>query len=376
MRKYIKIETRSKLKLTKLHLEFFKNHLEADFSFPSRITSVVGENGIGKTNLVDALYYLSMAKSAFSIPDSQNISHGKPYFLIKGEFEGGDFQMMKCYLEKGQKKILQTDEINAEKLSDHLGRFIVVLSNPLDSDIIRNSSEIRRKWIDSILSTVDKGYLDMLVHYQRTLKQRNSMLKLAEGRLTKNDTILLESYDDLLIPLCQNISARRKEFIASFLPFFIENTSQLVEGIEKSEILYETNCDHKEFPTFFKEARDKDLITQRTNIGIHRDDFNFVLNDYPIRKFGSQGQQKTFLIALRLAQFDYLSSITSEKPILLLDDVFDKLDDNRIKSLSAVLLNEDRIGQVIITDARSERTKKIFKKFPDLGIIEMNKSTK
>ncbi len=327
--------------------------------FNQKIICITGLNGVGKTNILDAIHYLAFTKSALGVSDLQVIRHDHPYFLAAGNFNSkGEFQV-RCYLEKNGKKSLKVGDVLQEKLSDHIGKVSVVLSSPYDHDIIHGTGEVRRKWTDGCISSHNPSYLDQLLEYKKILRQRNAFLKSREGRLSESDETLLGTYDDQLCAYSVVLSTFRKEFIQKFNPLFQQRIGELVGSKEQTSIVYETRV-NDQFHSHFRSFRKKDIITCRTSEGIHRDEFVFNINGNPIKKFGSQGQQKSFLIALRLAQFDYLSEVTGDKPILLLDDVFDKLDDERITMISEILMNDKRIDQVILTDARKERTLTFF----------------
>jgi DNA replication and repair protein RecF len=266
--------------------------------------------------------------------------------------------------------VLKFDGLEYDKLSDHIGKILVILHTPYDTEIIRDSSEYRRKWADSCISQHDHTYLEKLIHYQRVLRQRNALLKSMEGKLKSSDEKLLDTYDDQLIALSLSIKSIRKVFAEEIIPFFNANINWIVSDQEIPSIHYKTQVD-KGFHQVFKSFRKKDIMLQRTNCGIHRDDFLFFLNEQMIKRFGSQGQQKSFLISLRLTQYDYLLEKMGVKPILLLDDVFDKLDDERIKKIVLMLSDEKRFGQVFITDARKERSLRLFQDVSKKQIFEI-----
>lgn len=328
--------------------------------FSEGINCILGKNGMGKTNLLDSLHYLSMTRSAFNSVDQQNITYGESFFAINSVFEGEDELRVNCYYEQGKKKVIKVDGKELDKLSDHIGKIPSVLISPDDTEIIREGSEIRRKLFDSVISQHDRQYLQNLMDMQRTLKQRNTFLKQNEGRLSINRR-LLEVYDDKLLPLFIEIATTRQEFIKQFSPYFSKNYSQVFEGDEQPGITYRSDVLDEDFESQYKEALQKDLILQRTSRGAHKDDYVFKLNKRAIKKFGSQGQQKSFIIALKLSEYDYLKSIKGYNPMLLLDDIFDKLDDERISRLVNLLTDSDRFTQIFITDARAERSREFFK---------------
>lgn len=345
--------------LKKLSVLNFKNYEEVNLDIESRITVFVGKNGSGKTNLLDAIYYLSLTKSAFSSSDTHCIRNGESFFMVKGVFE----KQSKIYelvtsVQVGLKKMFRENQQDYEKLSAHIGKYPVVLVAPDDSDLVKEGSEARRKFFDSIISQLDARYLDNLIQYNHVLKQRNSLLKMfhESGRV---DALALESYDQLLIEFGTYIYNRRISFLQEFHPAFQRYYTFLVDAHEITTVQYVTGLADASFEAGLKSCRQKDLILQRTCFGIHRDDFQFQLNSGELKRFGSQGQQKSFIIALKLAQFDVLENNKGFKPLLLLDDIFDKLDDSRIARLLELI--KTSLGQIFITDARPERTTDLLK---------------
>jgi DNA replication and repair protein RecF len=364
--------------LESLELLNFKNYEEIKLFFSPEINCLVGDNGSGKTNLLDAVHYLSMTKSAFNAIDTQNIRHGENFMVIRGQFQKMDkHESIQCSLQQGQRKMLKHNKKVYEKISEHIGRYPVVMIAPNDTDLIREGSETRRKFFDSILSQLDQQYLQWLLQYNHTLKQRNSLLKhFAEKNQLDRD--LLEPYNQMLLQLGSSLLQARKEFLDEYLPYFMGHYQNLSEGREITEIRYESNMDVENPAAALENSLRRDLILQRSNIGIHKDEFVFELDGYPLKKFGSQGQQKSFLISLKLAQFDIIRQHKGFKPILLLDDIFDKLDDHRIAKLME-LVSGHSFGQLFVTDARPERTERIFQQLEDTDVkiykIEEGKAT-
>lgn len=359
------------MKLNSLKLIQFKNYESLDVSFSQGINCVVGENGVGKTNLLDAIHYLSMTRSALNSVDQQNIQYGAPFFAILGSvIRSGVEHQINCYFEPGKKKVFKVDGAELEKLSDHIGEIPSVMVTPDDSEIIREGSEIRRRFFDSVIAQDDHEYLEMLVLMQRILKQRNSFLKQHDGRRQINK-VLMETYDETLIPLFRRICVKRTRFIERFSPFFALNYRMIFEGNEEPSISYKSRVLNEDFENAYRASLEKDVMLQRTTIGAHKDDFVFTLNDRAIKKFASQGQQKSFLIALKLAEYDYLKASKGFNPLLLLDDIFDKLDDNRIRHLVNLLSDGERFSQIFLTDARVERSQSFFKNRENIGIYEI-----
>ena len=342
--------------LETLHHLNFQNYLEANLHFSPRINVLVGKNGSGKTSLLDAIFYLGFTKSAFSSSDQQCITHGQPYFFIKGVFEtGSGGREIASSVQLGAKKIFKEGPIEYTKLSEHIGKYPIVLIAPDDVDLIKEGSEGRRKFFDGLISQFDKVYLDNLIQYNQALKLRNGLLKMYAERGSAVDWTAMESYDRIMIKAGELIFTRRSDFNKEFLPVFQKYYQYLVGDSEWAEVLYSTELQDTGYLKGLLAARQKDVALQRSSFGIHRDDYEFVLSKEALKKYGSQGQQKSFVIAMKLAQFEILENHKGFKPILLLDDIFDKLDDFRIARLLELVKSE--FGQLFITDARPDRTK-------------------
>jgi DNA replication and repair protein RecF len=346
--------------LQKLSVTGFKNYTQADFVFSARINCFVGNNGVGKTNLLDAIHYLSFCKSCFTSLDAQNIRHGDDFFAIHGHYfrDNDTDELVQCIQKKNQRKRFLINKKEYERLADHIGNFPLVMISPYDRDLINDGSELRRKYIDSVICQFDKFYLDDLIQYNKALLQRNALLK-SFGEQHYFSSELLETWDEQMIRLGEQISAKRKFFLEQFIPLFREYYRYISNGSETVGIRYLSNTGELSYREAFKAAIDRDRAAQYCTVGIHKDDLEFTLDDYPVKKFGSQGQQKSFVIAVKLAQFDYTKNIKGFKPILLLDDVFDKLDDLRVSQLIK-MVSENSFGQVFITDTSSERIRSIF----------------
>ncbi|TGD57976.1 DNA replication/repair protein RecF [Flavobacterium humi] len=346
--------------LKKISLFNFKNFSEANFEFEHKINCFVGKNGIGKTNVLDAIYHLAFGKSYFNTLAVQNIKHGTDFFVIDGEFEKqGRTESILCSLKKGQKKILKRNGKIYEKFSDHLGFIPLVIISPTDADLIREGSETRRKFIDSVISQLDSQYLQELIQYQKVLGQRNALLKyFAVNRVFETGT--LEIYNEQLNVFGHNIYTKRKEFLNDFIPIFNAFYQNISNSSETVQLEYESQLSQQDLLSLLQENINKDRALQYTSVGIHKDDLSFNIGHHPIKKFGSQGQQKSFLIALKLAQFEFVKKQSGEKPILLFDDIFDKLDETRVEKIVAMVNNDD-FGQLFISDTHSERTENIVK---------------
>lgn len=347
--------------LQELRLFNFKNYAEASLKFDQPLTCFLGNNGSGKTNLLDAMHFLSFTKSAINPTDSQNIKLGETQFMIKGIFStNGKTKEVICSFQQGQKKTIREDGQDCIKFSEHVGKYPVVLIAPQDIELIWDGSEVRRKFFDSLLSQIDHGYLDALITYTAFLKQRNSALKMFADR-GQTDQDLLAGYDQKIIPAAKSIFGKRKEFIHEFIPAFQKQYQNLSDSkTEVMDIQYRSDLDGLDFGELLQKNLHRDLMLQRTTAGIHRDDFLFLLNGNEVKRYGSQGQQKSFLIALKLAEFQVIAEKKKFKPLLLLDDIFDKLDDKRINKILR-LVTEGMFGQLFITDARPDRCKEILK---------------
>ena len=339
----------------------FKNHSEKSFDFSPEINCFVGNNGAGKTNILDALHYLSMAKSFLGNLDAQNILHESDFFAIEAEIQGEEKNdIIKVQLPKEGKKIIKKNDKTYERIADHIGFLPSVMISPYDANLISDGSESRRKFLDAMISQTDSDYLFALIQYQKTLQQRNALLKyFAKNRTFDLDS--LEIYNEPLTKFGTQIFEKRQRFVASILPTIQHFYEIISKGNEKVTVIYESNLNEQNFEEILSENLEKDRVLTYTSRGIHKDDLRFEMNGNLIKKFGSQGQQKSFLIALKLAQIKRIKDITNKNPILLLDDIFDKLDDNRVSQLIE-LVNQQNFGQIFITDTHRERTESVVKR--------------
>lgn len=346
--------------LKKISLFNYKNFSEATFEFDTKINCFVGKNGIGKTNILDAIYHLANGKSYFNPLAVQNIKHNEEFFVVDGEFEKNDRnEQIVCSLKKGQKKILKRNGKLYEKFSDHIGFIPLVIISPADRDLITEGSETRRKFIDSVISQLDNQYLQQLIQYQKTVAQRNALLKyFALNHVFEKDTLVI--YNEQLNELGQSIFEKRKDFLEKFIPIFNNYYKEISNGSETVQLIYQSDLSEKNTLALLEENLSKDRALQYTSVGVHKDDLSFEIDNHPIKKFGSQGQQKSFLIALKLAQFDFVKKQSGEKPILLFDDIFDKLDEFRVAKIVS-MVNNDEFGQLFISDTHAERTENIVK---------------
>ena len=352
------------MKIKSLQIVNFKSHTDLDLTFTEKLICFSGENGIGKTNLLDAIHYLCMAKSFLNNIDSQNIHFDNEFFMINGIIEKNEkFESIKCSLKRKAKKKLQRNNKEYEKIADHIGLFPTVVISPYDSNLITEGSETRRKFLDSIISQYDKQYLFNLIEYNKALKQRNFLLKKFKEDRTF-DAELLEIWTLPLIDLCEKINKKRVLFVNEFNELFNSFYADISNKKEVSTLTLKTNIEG-DLDLLYSQNIEKDRILTYTNIGIHKDDLEFLIDGKNIKKYGSQGQQKSYLIALKLAKYFFLKEKTNTKPILLLDDIFDKLDEKRVSNLLELAMSDD-IGQIFITHTENKRLEDVLnqKNFP------------
>ena len=345
--------------LKKLSLVNFKNYFEASIEPEAGVNAFVGGNGEGKTNLLDAIHYLSLCKSYFNAIDGQNIKLQEDIFLIQGTFElNGVDENISCGLKRGQKKIFKRNQKEYERLADHIGLLPVVMISPTDTCLITDGSEDRRKFLDSIISQFDRHYLEQLISYSKAVVQRNAYLKLA-AQSRNFDIDSLQIWNDQLEFSGKRIHATRTRFIEELIPIFRKYYLFISDEKESVDIRYDSHLNDGDFNVLLNESTERDRILQYTSVGPHKDDLLFFINGFPVKRFASQGQQKSFLIALKLAHFDFISRHKGLQPVLLLDDIFDKLDDTRVGKLMQ-LVSQDNFGQIFITDTHPDRVSTIF----------------
>ena len=355
--------------INKITLLQFRNYSSATFEFPAPVTCITGANGSGKTNLLDAVYYLCYTKSYFSAYQQNSVQNGMDGFRVTGVFDRkGRAETISAKWKAGKKEIYN-NEVEYEKITDHIGTYSAVMIAPDDTELINGSSELRRKWVDGILGQVDKLYLEKLMHYQRILQQRNAWLKIQSVKPADNRTEL-EYYDAELAADGAYIYEQRKIFLKEFLPLLNDLYHRLTDGKEAVQVTYNSDLAQKPRAKWLEQGLEHDLRYQRTLRGIHKDDWEFTLNGLALKQFGSQGQKKSFLFALKLAQYAYLSKAQGHLPILLLDDIFEKLDQNRMEALLRIIRGPD-FGQVILTDTHPERIRLAFGEGADVGFIHL-----
>lgn len=346
--------------LKRLSLFNYKNFSEIEFDFDAKINCFVGKNGIGKTNILDSIHHLALGKSYFNPLSIQNIKHGEDFFVIDGEFEKQNrTESIVCSLKKGQKKILKRNGKIYDKFSEHIGFIPMVIISPADTDLITEGSETRRKFIDGVISQLDSSYLQKIIQYQKTVSQRNALLKyFALNHVFETETLSI--YNTQLDELGNEIFEKRKKFLEEFSPIFNHYHQIITNAAENVQLVYQSDLFNADLKSLLEQSITRDRALQYTSVGVHKDDLSFEIENYPIKKFGSQGQQKSFLIALKLAQFEFVKKQSGEKPILLFDDIFDKLDETRVAKIIE-MVNNNEFGQLFISDTHPERTENIVK---------------
>ena len=338
------------MRLNKLHLINFKNLAQADIELAQGINCFVGDNGAGKTNILDAVYYLSMSKSAFTMTDGQSVHHGEDFFVIEGSYrsDGGAVEGVNCSFSRRGGKVLKRNGKEYERMADHVGAFPVVICSPRDTELITDAAEERRRYLNAFISQIDRTYLNAVMRYNAVLAERNRFLK------SSSDETMLEIYDMQLAEHGTRVWEMRRDMVERLLPMVAEYYRLLSDDREQVEVSYRSELSDMPMRDVLLRSRERDIFNQFTTSGIHRDDIIFRIGGYPLRKYGSQGQQKSFLIALKLAQYRLLTEATGERPILLLDDLFDKLDIGRVARLLTLVGGED-FGQILITDCNKLR---------------------
>ncbi|MAQ69918.1 MAG: DNA replication and repair protein RecF [Flavobacteriales bacterium] len=347
-----------------LSLINFKNHESLQIDFSPQVNCFLGNNGVGKTNLLDAIHYLSFCKSYYNIVEADNIKYGERFFMLKGEFlnqDNTDFFIDASLKEKV--KYFKYNGKKYDKLSDHIGKIPLVIITPLDSNIILGGGDERRKFIDRLLSQLDSTYLYNLMSYNKVLQQRNALLKEANFHNANSD--LLSTYDKSLSEYGYQIYLKRKDCLARIIGDVQSYYSFISEKQESIDIIYKSQLNENSFEDILIQNRTKDKLLMFTSSGVHRDDFIFTINSHSLKKSGSQGQQKTFLIALKFAYYSLLKSVLNMDPLLLLDDIFDKLDARRVEKVIR-MLNQNQFGQIFITDTSFERIDSIMSKVDNI----------
>jgi DNA replication and repair protein RecF len=349
--------------LKSLSLANFKNYEQTDVSLSPRINCFVGENGVGKTNILDAVHYLALCKSNLNPVDTQNIRYHQDYAVIQGVFERlGKEENIYCGIRHQQKKLFKRNQKEYKKLSEHIGLIPLVMVSPADSVLINGGSEERRKFMNGVISQYSKLYLDNVIKYNRALAQRNRLLKDQASQRNFNREVL-EVWDEQLIRYGEPVFNERKRFVNELLPVFSSFYEHVSGNREKVRLTYQCQLPDTGFREGLIKSLEKDRIVQYTTFGIHKDDLGMDLEDHSLKKSGSQGQQKTFLVSLKLAEFEFIRKLTEIPPVLLLDDIFDKFDASRVKQIIS-LVAENHFGQIFITDTNESRLLGILKALP------------
>ncbi|MFO7863822.1 MAG: DNA replication/repair protein RecF [Salinivirgaceae bacterium] len=345
--------------LDRLTLTNFKNYESVNIQLSPAINCFTGNNGSGKTNLLEAVYYLSFCKSCFNILDHQNIRIGENYFIVDGGFSMNDEEeRIICAVQEGRQKKFSRNKKEYQRLSDHIGFIPVVMSTPSDTQLVYAGSDERRRFINTLISTHDRVYLQNMVDYNRALEQRNKLLKdMVRGGGW--DELSLEIWDEALHKYGQRIFEARKNLLTTLIPVFQSYYSHISGNKEKVSLAYRSNLHEGELKDLLQQSRYADRAAQHTTVGIHRDDLVFLIGDRNIKKTASQGQQKTYLVSLKFAQFELIRKTMNKKPLLLLDDVFDKLDSTRVERIIGLVAG-DSFGQIFITDANKVRIDKVL----------------
>lgn len=341
--------------LKKLVLINFKNIAQAEITLSERLNCFVGDNGAGKTNVLDAVYYLSMSKSALTMTDGQSVRHGEDFFVVEGTYAGdsGSNDTVNCSFLRRSGKVLKLNGKEYDRMADHVGRFPVVMVSPQDSVLITDAAEERRRYLNAFLSQLDRDYLASLMRYNAVLAERNRFLK------SSSDEQMLQIYDMQLADHAARIYERRRDIIERMRPLVAEFYRQLSGDREQVEIEYRSELASASMGELLLASRERDIVNGFTTSGVHRDDMSLRIGGYPLRKYGSQGQQKSFLMSLKLAQYRILAEVCGERPLLLLDDLFDKLDTSRVENLLSLVAG-DGFGQIFITDCNCSRLETIL----------------
>lgn len=348
-----------------MHLDFlslinYKSFATAEFELDEKINCFVGNNGVGKTNVLDAVYHLAFAKSYFNPITVQNIKHEEDFFVINGNFtKNNQNEKVVVSAKRGNKRVLKRNGKAYEKISEHIGLIPLVIISPADRDLIIEGSDTRRRFMDSVISLDHQEYLNKLVTYNKLIQQRNALLKYFQANRTF-DRAGLEVYDEQLVILATFIHKVRVAFLEAFTPIFKKYYAYISQSEEDVDIYYKSDLNDAPAAQVFEKALQKDIQLQYSSAGTHKDDLYFLLSDHAIKKYGSQGQQKSFLTALKLAQFEFIKEKSGTVPILLLDDIFDKLDESRVSQIIN-MVNEEQFGQLFISDTHPERTEQVVK---------------
>lgn len=346
--------------LKRISILNYKNLEQAELLFSRKMNCIIGKNGMGKTNLMDAVYYLSFCKSATNPIDSQNIRHNQDFFVLQGFYEtdDGEPEEIYCGLKRRQKKQFKRNKKEYSRFSDHIGLIPMVMVSPADTQLIAGGSEERRRFMDVVISQYDREYLEALIRYNKALLQRNTLLKAD----VEPEEELMMVWEEMMAAAGELVYRKRREFIDEFIPVFQSYYSYISQDQEQVSLAYQSHAEQGDLLSLLRESRQRDRIMGYSLKGVHKDDLIMQLGDFPIKREGSQGQNKTYLIALKLAQFEFLKRTGSHTtPLVLLDDIFDKLDASRVEQI-VKLVAGDSFGQIFITDTNRDHLDKILKK--------------
>jgi DNA replication and repair protein RecF len=345
--------------LKTLALTNFKNYELNELEFSPKINCFVGNNGVGKTNILDAIHYLSLTKSFFNNVDSVSVRHGEDYFIIQGAFErDGEVDQLYCSFQKQKQKVLKRNGKEYQRLSDHVGRYPVVMISPADSALINEGSEDRRRFMNKIISQYSSEYLDSVLRYSKALQQRNKLLKDI-GSTGGVDSEVLTMWDSQLVKYGSYVYNQRDILVNELIPVFQEYYSMISSGRETVKLKYRSHLSEGNFSEALQSSITKDRYLEYTTVGIHKDDLSLEMDGYPVKLLGSQGQKKSYLVALKLAKFEYIRKKAGFSPVLLLDDIFDKFDAERVEQIIK-LVGKDMFGQIFITDTHQYRLQEIL----------------
>ncbi len=348
--------------LSTLSVINFKNYEQADLELSPRINCFVGENGVGKTNLLDAIHYLALCKSNLNPVDTQNISYNAEFAVIQGVFDRKEKEeTIYCSIRRNKKKQFKRNQKDYKRLAEHIGLIPLVMVSPADYVLIQGGSEERRKWMNGVIGQYDRIYLENVISYNRILTQRNKLLKENSTHATGRE--VLDVLDTQLVQYGEPVFNARRKFVERLTPVFQRFYQHVSGNKEEVKLNYFSQLLEQDFGDALHSSRQKDFIVQYTTTGIHKDDINMELGAHSLKKTGSQGQQKTYLVALKLAEFEFMQETMQNTPILLLDDVFDKFDAFRVKQIIQ-LVAENRFGQIFITDTNETRMMNILKEIP------------
>ena len=372
--------------LTELNILNYRNIREASMAFAPKLNCLIGLNGQGKTNVLDAIYMLSFTKSAYTTQDSLNITHDQEMAMVQGVYKmsrelnslnepltlNDEMMTVSCGLRRGVKKQFRRDRKDYKRLIDHIGLIPLVMVSPADHQLIEEGSDERRRFMDSVISQLDKQYLEHITRYSALLKQRNALLKQYQDA-PEVAWDLFEVLEEQMIPSAQYIFSAREQFISRFVPIFQELYDELSGGAEQVTLTYQSQLHTRDLRAAYQSTRQRDLILGWTSQGVHKDELQMMLGDYPLKRVASQGQQKTYLLAMKLAQALYISqqpTANSQRPILLLDDIFDKLDSERVARIVR-MVKRPEFGQIFITDTDRQHLTDILRPDPEARIFHV-----